>query len=86
MLKIKDVRGIEIKADVKYSDPSLESRDTALVEAILLPRSPLIGRTLKRARFRERYGLQVLAMNRHGRNVVRKISEVPLRMGDVLWR
>jgi di/tricarboxylate transporter len=79
ILKIKDTSGIEIKSDIKLSDPNLKTEDTALVETILLPRSPLIGRTLRNARFRERYGLQVLAMNRHGRNVL-----VPLRMGDVL--
>ena len=84
ILKIKDTPGIEIKADVKLSDPNLQTEDTALVEVILLPQSPLIGRTLKKARFRERYGLQVLALNRHGKNVLRKISQVVLRMGDVL--
>lgn len=84
ILKIKDTSGIEIKADVKLSDPNLQTGDSALVEVILLPRSPLIGRTLKKARFRERYGLHVLALNRHGRNVVRKISQAALRMGDVL--
>jgi len=84
ILKIKDTSGIEIKADVKLSDPNLQTEDSALVEVILLPRSPLIGRTLKKARFRERYGLHVLALNRHGENVLRKISLVVLRMGDVL--
>jgi di/tricarboxylate transporter len=69
---------------VKLSDPNLQTEDSALVEVILLPRSPLIGRTLKKARFRERYGLHVLALNRHGKNVLRKISLVVLRMGDVL--
>ncbi len=84
ILKIKDTSGIEIKADVKLSDPNLQTEDAALVEVILLPGSPLIGRTLKKARFRERYGLHVLALNRHGQNVLRKISQVTLRMGDVL--
>jgi len=84
ILKIKDAAGLELKAEVKLSDPNLETADTALVEAILLPRSPLIGRTLKKAKFRERYGVHVLALNRHGKNVIRKISQVPLCMGDVL--
>jgi len=84
ILKIKDTAGIELKAEVKLSDPNLQTADSALVEAILLPRSPLISRTLKNAKFRERYGVHVLALNRHGENVVRKISQVPLRMGDVL--
>jgi di/tricarboxylate transporter len=49
-----------------------------------MPKSPLIGRTLKGNQFRERYGLQVLGLNRHGENIRRKLSQAPLRMGDVL--
>lgn len=84
ILKVKDVAGIDIKADVKLGDPDLSSDEAELIEAILLPGSPLIGRTLKRFRFRERYGLQVLAINRQGETIRRKISQVQLRMGDVL--
>lgn len=84
ILKIKNTAGIDIKADVKLSDPSLESDDVRLVEAILLPRSGLIGRTLKGTSFRERFGLQVLAINRHGETIRRKISRTSLRLGDVL--
>jgi di/tricarboxylate transporter len=84
ILKVKDTAGIDIKADVKLAEPGLEGDEAALVEGILLPRSPLIGRTLKRARFRERHGLQVLAINRSRGSIHRKISQIPLRMGDVL--
>jgi di/tricarboxylate transporter len=84
ILKIKDEVGIDIKADVKLSDPAVEAEELQLVEAILLPRSPLIGRTLKGARFREQYGLQVLAINRHGETIRRKISQVELKLGDIL--
>ena len=80
IVKIKDTAGVEIIADARLSDPDLATEDTALVEAALLPGSPLIGRTLKRReRFRERYGLQVLGINHHGVNVVRKLSETCLR-------
>jgi di/tricarboxylate transporter len=84
ILKIKDTSGVEIKADVKLSDPNLSSENLGLVEGILLPRSPLVGRTLKGIRFRERYGLQVLGVNRHGATLREKISLIPLRMGDTL--
>src|SRR5688572_19919171 len=84
LLKIKDTAGIDIKADVKLTDPSPENKAASLVEVILMPKSPLIGRTLKGYRFRERYGLQVLGLNRHGENIRRKLSQAPLRMGDVL--
>jgi di/tricarboxylate transporter len=84
ILKIKDVAGIDIKADVKLADPELEDKDTGMVEMIILPGSPLIGRTLKGQRFREHYGLQVLGVNRHGETMHRKVSLLPLQMGDVL--
>jgi di/tricarboxylate transporter len=84
ILKIKDTAGIDIKADVKLADPELEDKDTGMVEMIILPGSPLIGRTLKGQRFREHYGLQVLGVNRHGEMVHRKVSLLTLHMGDVL--
>ena len=84
LLKIKDTAGVEIIADARPSDTDLATGDTALVEAVLLPGSPLIGRTLERHGFRERYGLQVLGINHHGVNVIKKNGQVPLRLGDVL--
>lgn len=84
ILRIKEVGGIDIKADVELSDPDLQSADVGLIEVILLPGSPLIGRTLKSISFREQYGLQVLAINRHGETLTRRMSRVRLRMGDVL--
>ena len=84
ILKVKDIAGIDIKADVKLSDPGMTNEEAELVEVILLPGSPLLGRTLKRFRFRERYGLQVLAINRQGETIRRKISQVQMRLGDML--
>lgn len=84
LLKVKDTAGIEIKADVTLSDPNLRSEDTALVEALVVPGSPLLSQTLRSSRFRDRYGLQALGLNRHGRNLLSKLSRIPLRVGDVL--
>jgi di/tricarboxylate transporter len=84
ILKIKDIGGVDIKPDVKLSDPDLRAEDARLVEAIILPGSPLIGRRLKGFGLRERYGLQVLAIHRHDETLHDKLSEVRLRLGDVL--
>ncbi|MFN2155173.1 MAG: SLC13 family permease, partial [Anaerolineae bacterium] len=70
--------------DVELSDPRLQAEDMRLVEVILLPRSPLIGRTLKGLNFRQRYGPLVLGINRRGRSIYRKLSQVRLRTGDQL--
>jgi di/tricarboxylate transporter len=84
LLKVKDKAGIEIKADLKLADPSLREEDLGIVEAIVLPRSPFIGRTLKGLGVRDRYGVQVLGISRHGEILHRKISVVPIRIGDIL--
>ena len=84
ILKIKDTAGISIEAEAKLSDPDQSIDELSLAEVILLTRSPLIGRRLRGLRFRERFGLQVLAINRMGEAMIRKISQIPLRMGDML--
>jgi len=55
-----------------------------MAEVILLPESPLIGRTLWGVNFRERYGLQVLGINRKGETIHHRISRTRLQVGDQL--
>ena len=83
LLKIKDIAGLDFKADVHLADPDEANKESTIVEAVLLPRAPLIGETLKSLAFRERYGLQVLVLHRAGR-VPKTIRSARLRMGDVL--
>ena len=84
VLKVKDTVGIEIRPEVELSDPDLRTENTTLVEALVVPRSRLVGRTLRAVGFRERYRLQVLGVNRHGRNMLEKLSRTVLQVGDVL--
>ncbi|MGH7944365.1 MAG: SLC13 family permease, partial [Opitutaceae bacterium] len=84
VLQVKDTAGIEIRPEVTLSDPDLRTEDTSLVEALVVPGSRLVGRTLRGVGFRERYRLQVLGVNRHGRNLLEKLSRSILRVGDVL--
>lgn len=84
IVKIKDTEGVELKGDIQLLDRDLEAGEMALAEAIILPGSPLIGRTLEKSHFRQRYDLLVLGLNHRGVYVVRKISQVPLGLGDVL--
>ncbi len=84
ILRVKTEAGIEIKADFKLSDRVLEGEDSELFEATVLRGSDFMGRTLKGLKFRQRYQLTVLAVNRHGVALLSKISTLPLRFGDVL--
>ena len=84
ILKVKAEVGIEIKADFELNDSVLESKETELFEAMVPRGSDFIGRTLKRLDFRRRHGAVVLAINRHGIDLLSKLSRVRLRFGDVL--
>jgi di/tricarboxylate transporter len=84
ILRVKSEAGIEIKPDFKLNDSVLESKGRELVEAMVPRGSDLIGRTLKTAQFRKRHRVVVLAINRHGVDLLSKISRVKLRFGDVL--
>lgn len=84
ILKVKAEAGIEIKPDFTLNDSVLEGKDTELFEAMVPRGSDFLGRTLKRLDFRRRYGVVVIAINRHGVNLLSKLSRVRLRFGDVL--
>lgn len=84
ILRIKTEAGIEIKADFKLSDSHLEGGEVELFEVMVMTGSPFIGQTLKKLRFRQRHELTVLAINRHNQTIRQKISNVPLKFGDVL--
>jgi di/tricarboxylate transporter len=84
ILKIKDVPGIDIQADAKFSDLDLQGDGLGLAEVVLLPGSPFIGRTPKGLQMRERYQIQVLAINRRTGMIRSKIADTRLQLGDVL--
>lgn len=58
--------------------------DLVLVEAVLTPRSALLGQTLRSARFREKYGMTVLGIWRAGRPIRTGLGDLPLAFGDAL--
>jgi len=55
-----------------------------IVEAILSPNSTFAGRTLRQIRFGSRYDADVLAIYRHRQSLSENLSDIQLRVGDVL--
>lgn len=80
------LRGLEeLETDEQLIDPqTLESDSVGLVEVILSPYTTLEGRTLQEIFFREKYGLNVLAIWRRGRPYRHNLREMSLQMGDAL--
>jgi len=62
----------------------LESQQIGVTEVLLSPRTTLAGRTLAELLFRERYGINVLAIFRKGRAYRSGLQDMPLQFGDAL--
>jgi len=62
----------------------LGSADYTFFEAVVGQTSPLVGSTLKNARFRARYQAAVVAIHRAGHRIQAKLGEVELKFGDTL--
>jgi di/tricarboxylate transporter len=84
ILRVKSEVGIEIKADFKLNDRVLEGGEVELFEVMVMRDSNLVGQTLKTLRFRQKYDLTVLAINRHFETIIDTLSSTRLRFGDVL--
>jgi di/tricarboxylate transporter len=84
LIKVKETSGIEIRAEVKLGDLDLQSEDIKIAEVLITSKSDLIGKTVKDANFRARYGLSALAIYRHGQSLREKIGRIRLRLGDLL--
>ena len=88
LLNIKDERGVEILADVKFNDEALEkelsNQEEKVAEILILSNSRLIGTTLKDLRFRQRYNATVLAIRRGQELIRERLGKIPLRFGDLL--
>jgi di/tricarboxylate transporter len=87
LLKIKDERGIDILADVKFNgdlEEELSSAEEKIAEVLILSNSRLIGTTLKDLRFRQRYNATVLAIRRGEELIKQRLGKVSLRFGDLM--
>ncbi|MCO6429603.1 MAG: SLC13 family permease [Deltaproteobacteria bacterium] len=84
LLHIKDVQGLELKEDLRPLSSETMPESFTLVEAVVPHGCRWIGRTLRQLRLRDLYNVQIMAINRAMSDHVGKLSDVPLRAGDVL--
>jgi len=82
LLTLEDEGTVEFSGE--FEESAQITKDFSMAEVFLLPGSPLVGRTLRGLNFRERFGLQVLGINRKGETIRRSISHTRLQVGDQL--
>ena len=84
LLYVRETPDLVIQADGPLNDTDLMTDSIQLVEAIIMPRSTLIGHTIRKWRFRQRYGVTVLALYRQGASLVEGLAGLRFKVGDVL--
>jgi di/tricarboxylate transporter len=58
--------------------------DRRLIETVIAPENPVVGRSVREGGFRSRYGAVVIAVARQGRRIAGKIGAIKLEAGDTL--
>ena len=62
----------------------LISKKIGVAEVLLTPTSRLIGETISKISFREKYNLNILGINRKGAYVLQNMAQQKLRFGDAI--
>ncbi|RUM41304.1 MAG: SLC13 family permease [Desulfobulbus sp.] len=78
------LEGLEIVDNAKMNVDDLFSGNVGQVEAVLSPQTSLEGKTLRQVNFRDKFGLNVLALWRRGRAYRSNLRDMDLCFGDSL--
>lgn len=74
---LKPANGSVHKLDVR-------NHQRCLVEVVLGPEFPALGKTIRDSRFRTRFNAVILSVSREGKRVPGKLGDIVFRMGDTL--
>lgn len=84
IMALKNSSGLELHPEFKLGDATFKQEGQRLLQVLIPPASHLTGQTLKDIGFRNRYQGLVLAVQRRGRPIREKISELALNIADIL--
>ncbi|MGJ3239807.1 MAG: SLC13 family permease [Anaerolineae bacterium] len=84
ILTLPDVIEVQISGTIQQLEDYAHQDAVRTAEVVILPGSPLIGRNIKGLGLRDRYQLQILAVNQAGAIRHAKIGRLRFNIGDVL--
>jgi di/tricarboxylate transporter len=77
-------RGLLAIGDANVNQELLKSDDVIMVEAVVMPKAPIEGRSMRRLRMHETFGVNLLAMARQSQPPAARLARVRFQAGDVL--
>jgi di/tricarboxylate transporter len=84
LMKVRKIEGITIQSDRVVDDADLADSGIKIAEIQVGKSAKVVGKTLVDLDLRERHGVTVLAIFRHGRTRAEQMKTTPLHEGDVL--
>ncbi len=82
--RLKTDLGWELHDELSHMDEILSPDNTGVIEAVVTPRSELVGKTLHQIYFRKRYQVNPIALYRRNTVLFEDISETKIQPGDAL--
>ena len=84
VMELRNLKGLDLSSKADLGLELVGSQKAVVAECVIGPRSSLVGRSIRGANFRRRYGVIVLAVHRKGVNLREDFADVKLRYGDTL--
>lgn len=84
MLRLSEYNEVEISGSISELEIYMKQGTARIAEVVILPGSPLVGRSIKGLGLRDLYHMQILAVNHSGEIAYSRIGRLVLKIGDVL--
>lgn len=82
--KLNQAKGLVPVHDSDIYKDFLHRGGGRIVEAVIAPGSPLVGKSIKEGNFRGKYDAAILSMQRHGERLQSGLGQIALKAGDTL--
>lgn len=83
VVDLKNIHGLKV-AEKQVFKLGSGANARCLVEVVISPSFPSLGKTIRDLRFRNMYGAAIIAVARDGERIKTKIGDIILRAGDTL--
>jgi len=83
VVDLQKIRGLIPATDQVYKIDASRP-DRSLIEAVVSDSCPLVGKSIRKGRFRTHYNAAIIAVSRNGEQIRGKIGDIVLRPGDTL--
>lgn len=85
VLDVSNTEGVEVKGGQdEFGLEGVQTESAMLMEGIVGPESSLVGKSLAEIKFRQQFGVIILAVHRRGKNLQEKFEDTKLAFGDTL--